>query len=70
MRSGLVAELYEQSLSRAPDEQELQKPEQFLSAMGGGRYSLIEAYEGDARVRAEPFEAIEIPLSALWAMTG
>lgn len=35
-----------------------------------GRYSLIETYEGDARVRAEPFDAIEIPLSALWAIAG
>ena len=33
-----------------------------------GRYSLIETYEGDACVRAEPFDAIEIPLSALWAI--
>ena len=35
--------------------------------MEGGRYSLIDTYEGDACVRAEPFDAIEIPLSALWA---
>ena len=36
----------------------------------GGRYSLIETYEGDARVRVEPFDAIELPLSAFWAITG
>ena len=36
----------------------------------GERYSLIETYEGDARVRVEPFDAIELPLSALWALTG
>jgi Uma2 family endonuclease len=36
----------------------------------GGRYSLIETYEGDALVRAEPFDAIEIPLAALWAITA
>lgn len=32
----------------------------------GGRYTLVETYEGDARVRAEPFDAIEIPLASLW----
>lgn len=32
-----------------------------------GRYSLIDTYEGDARVRAEPFDSIDLPLSALWA---
>jgi Uma2 family endonuclease len=35
-----------------------------------GRYSLIETYQGDARVRAEPFDAIELPLSALWVTPG
>lgn len=33
LRTGLVAELYEQTLSRAPEEQELLKLEQFLSAL-------------------------------------
>jgi len=33
LRTGLIAELYEQTLSRAPEEQELQKLEQFLSAL-------------------------------------
>jgi Uma2 family endonuclease len=34
----------------------------------GGRYSLIDTYEGDACVRVEPFDAIELPLSALWVV--
>lgn len=36
----------------------------------GGRYSLVETYEGDVRVRAEPFDAVEIPLFALWKITS
>ncbi|WP_437642079.1 Uma2 family endonuclease [Sorangium sp. So ce854] len=32
-----------------------------------GRWSLLETYEGDAAVQAEPFEAIELPLADLWA---
>lgn len=32
-----------------------------------GRWEIVETYEGDQRVRAEPFEAIEIELGALWA---
>jgi Uma2 family endonuclease len=31
-----------------------------------GRFSLEAAYEGDARVRAEPFEAVELNLGAFW----
>lgn len=31
-----------------------------------GRWTEVETYEGDAVVRAEPFEAIELPLAALW----
>jgi Uma2 family endonuclease len=31
-----------------------------------GRYSLLDTYEGDAGVRAEPFDAIELPLGVLW----
>lgn len=31
-----------------------------------GHWSLIAVHEGDDVVRAEPFEAIELPLSALW----
>jgi Uma2 family endonuclease len=30
------------------------------------RWSLIGTHEGGARVRAEPFDAVELPLSALW----
>ncbi len=35
--------------------------------LDGGKWSLLETFEGDAVVRAEPFDAIELPLSALWA---
>jgi len=30
------------------------------------RWSLVDTHEGDAKVRAEPFEAIELALRALW----
>jgi Uma2 family endonuclease len=33
-----------------------------------GLYSLLDTWEGDAIVRAEPFEAIELPLQALWKL--
>ncbi|TAK33249.1 MAG: Uma2 family endonuclease [Myxococcaceae bacterium] len=33
----------------------------------GGRYTLLDTWEGDATVRAEPFDAIELDLSLLWA---
>ncbi|WP_437804904.1 Uma2 family endonuclease [Sorangium sp. So ce1078] len=32
-----------------------------------GRFWLLDTYEGDAVVRPEPFEAVELPLAALWA---
>jgi Uma2 family endonuclease len=32
------------------------------------RWSLISAHEGNAKVRAEPFEAIELELAALWSL--
>jgi Uma2 family endonuclease len=32
-----------------------------------GRWILLDTHEGDASVRAEPFDAIELPLAALWA---
>ncbi len=32
-----------------------------------GRFWLLDTHEGDEAVRAEPFEAIELPLAALWA---
>jgi len=34
----------------------------------GGRWLELETYEGDARVRAEPFDAVELDLSALWKL--
>jgi Uma2 family endonuclease len=33
----------------------------------GGRWVLLDTYEDDAKVRAEPFEAMELDLSAIWA---
>jgi Uma2 family endonuclease len=33
-----------------------------------GRWTLVAAYEGDAKVRAEPFDAIELELAALWSL--
>jgi Uma2 family endonuclease len=33
-----------------------------------GRYSLLDTLEGEAVVRAEPFDAIELPLNALWTL--
>jgi Putative restriction endonuclease len=32
-----------------------------------GRWLLLDASKADARVRAEPFEAVEFDLGALWA---
>jgi Uma2 family endonuclease len=32
-----------------------------------GRYVLMETYEGSAKIAAEPFDAVELDLSALWA---
>ena len=32
-----------------------------------GRWSLLATHEGHAKVRAEPFDAIELELGALWA---
>jgi Uma2 family endonuclease len=31
-----------------------------------GRWILVDTFEGDALVRAEPFDAIELPLAVLW----
>jgi Uma2 family endonuclease len=31
------------------------------------RYVLLETYDGSGTVRAEPFEAVELPLGTLWA---
>jgi len=33
----------------------------------GGRWMLLETYEEDAKVRAEPFDAVELDLAAIWA---
>jgi len=35
--------------------------------LDAGNWTLVETFEGGAVVRAEPFEAIELSLSALWA---
>ncbi len=35
--------------------------------LDAGNWTLVETLEGDATVRAEPFEAIELPLSTIWA---
>jgi Uma2 family endonuclease len=32
----------------------------------GNRYVLLGMYEGTARLRAEPFEALELELALLW----
>jgi Uma2 family endonuclease len=33
----------------------------------GGRWVLLETYEDDAKVRAEPFDAVELDLGGVWA---
>jgi Uma2 family endonuclease len=38
-----------------------------LYRLSGGQWTFVDAYEGDVRVRVEPFEALEIDLGALWA---
>ncbi|MEZ4411117.1 MAG: Uma2 family endonuclease [Polyangiales bacterium] len=35
--------------------------------LGDALYALVDTFEGDAVVRAEPFDAIELPLASLWA---
>lgn len=45
----------------SPTEQTLE-----VLALDGPSYRLIATYGGDARVRAEPFAAIELELAALW----
>ena len=35
----------------------------------GGRWVLVGSHEGDTRIRAEPFEAIELDLGLLWAVS-
>ncbi|HEY2404704.1 MAG TPA: Uma2 family endonuclease [Polyangiaceae bacterium] len=33
----------------------------------GARWQVVRSWEGDAKVRAVPFDAIELDLSSLWA---
>lgn len=33
----------------------------------GGRWVEVDTWEGDVTVRAEPFDAVELPLAALWS---
>jgi Uma2 family endonuclease len=35
--------------------------------LDGATYRLISTWRADAKVRAEPFDAIELPLASLWA---
>jgi hypothetical protein len=35
-------------------------------SLNAGQWTELDAHEGPARVRAVPFEAIEIDLGALW----
>jgi len=35
--------------------------------LDGGRWSLLGVWSGDARVRVEPFESLELKLAELWA---
>jgi Uma2 family endonuclease len=35
--------------------------------LDGATYRIVAVHEGDARVRAEPFDAIELELGVLWA---
>jgi Uma2 family endonuclease len=37
------------------------------ASAAGGRWVLLGAWRDDARVRAEPFDAIELDLASLWA---
>lgn len=33
----------------------------------GERWVEVDTWEGDVAVRAEPFDAVELPLAALWS---
>ncbi|HEX6736697.1 MAG TPA: Uma2 family endonuclease, partial [Vicinamibacteria bacterium] len=37
--------------------------------LGDGRWVLLATHEGVALIRAEPFDAVELDLGALWAPT-
>ncbi len=47
----------------SPDHQTLE-----VYRLENGRYSFLDTWEGDATVRAEPFEAVELALGALWRL--
>ncbi|MBI5516338.1 MAG: Uma2 family endonuclease [Deltaproteobacteria bacterium] len=36
--------------------------------LDGERYTLVDTFEGVARVKAEPFDALELDLAALWSL--
>ncbi|MBS1118521.1 MAG: hypothetical protein H6Q90_749 [Deltaproteobacteria bacterium] len=36
----------------------------------GGNWLIVDVYAGSARIRAEPFEAVELDLSQLWAYSA
>jgi Uma2 family endonuclease len=44
-----------------PDAQTLE-----VLRLDGATYRIVATYAGDARVRAEPFELLELPLASLW----
>ena len=45
-----------------PDAQTLQ-----VLQLDHGRWTLLATFDGDAKVRAVPFDAIELDLATLWA---
>jgi Uma2 family endonuclease len=55
---------------RAPHAWLIDPAAQTLEVMrlDGERWSLMATYAEDARVRAEPFDAIELDLAALWTL--
>jgi len=34
----------------------------------GGKWTLVATFEGDATIKPEPFDAVELDLGALWAL--
>jgi Uma2 family endonuclease len=38
-----------------------------IMRLQGGKYVVLDVHQGDGRVRVEPFDAIELDLSLLWA---
>jgi hypothetical protein len=45
------------------------RPQSFrnVHGLGGGQWVAVDTFEGEATVCAEPFDAIELPLTSLWA---